>query len=98
MTWQSGAIIGLACAFAAVAGFAAGRWWCIPVTVLGWALYVRLIYPHTVDVVRQDKGFTTMLDTLSLLPLFGTCVLVGTATAVGWVLRELARALFKRSA
>jgi hypothetical protein len=97
MTWQSGAVIGLACAFAAIAGFAVRRWLSIPVTVLGWVLYVRLIYPHTVEVVRQDRGFRTMLGTLSLLPLFGTSVLIGTATAAGWALRELAHALFKRT-
>ena len=88
MTWQSGTVIAIACASAAAVGFAARSWWSIPATVLGWVVYVRLIYPHTVTVVRQDKGFTSLLENLSLLPLFGTVVLVGSATAVGWVFGE----------
>jgi len=56
--------------------------------VLGWVIYVELIYPRTADVVHHKGSFWYLLENLALLHLFATSVLLAVATAVGYGCRE----------
>jgi hypothetical protein len=91
MSWQSAPVLAVACIIAVVVGFSAGGWWSIPTTVITWVVFVEFVYPLTTSVIDQEPGFQNLLETLGLIPLFATCVLIGTATAVGFGCREAIR-------
>jgi hypothetical protein len=86
--WWNWGVIGSAILVSGIIGLVLGRWWAVILSVVGWVVYVRVIYPALHPAVRLESGLREWVRTAGAFNTALTSGMVGAASMVGVISRK----------